>query len=1132
MKKILTAIFFFAYFPFFASADTIISSPISSNTTWSSAGGVYVINSGFSIASGTTLTIEPGTIIKSKITGMLGSGILGNLIARGTSELPIYFTSWSDDGVGGDTNGNGSSVGTPGAWQGLYFKQGSAGEFDYVNLSYAGNGGPYAYSYGHLIGIENDGGALNIQHSNIRDNYKNLFDWVIGSYRGGYGIYNKSGTLSVSDSVIDNSATGILIESGTTTVSNTIIKNNEGYGAGYGIYAFGPEPLTLINNTFSNNKRTAYVSASKEFIHGGNISNDKEKGFRISGYARDGSTLHSNDLPIILDDSGIIVKPNEIVTIAPGTIIKLGGMWRGGHISVQGILIARDTGDEKIYFTSLKDDSVGGDTNGDGNATVPGLKDWNAIFLEAGSKADFDNVTLRYSGYNYNGEYLTGVAAAIYQRGAEFSVSNSVFERNWGAAIFQDAGTTTINRSELANQQIGLWFRGGSAAISGSSFHDNGQAVWNQGSDSNPALAINAQNNWWGDSSGPYNTSTSTPTGTGDRISGNVIYIPFLTSWPPIEAPEINPVIIIPGIMGTELYNGDDLIWLDLSQTAADINDYFLTENLNLDNRGISLNNIQSGNTIKKMTALLIFNQNIFEGLQQNLEQNDYQENQNLFFFPYDWRLDLNETKNLLKQKIDEIKEQTGKNKVNVIAHSMGGLLVKDYLSSYGKESIDKLIFVGTPHLGAPKAAKVLLEGDRFSIPWLEEDRIKEIAENSPALHELLPNQTYFNEFQGYFRKYSLFGTNSLINYDETKNFFLNDKNKNPIMFQKAENFYSQNLDNFDFGGTETYNIAGCKTPTQAAYSFGILNDIGQTGYTSGDGTVPMVSADYINIPDTNKFYVKDGNHAELSSANGVRDLILDILNGNINTLENNVSNNSDFCNFKGKKLTWHSPVEIHIYSSEKHTGPIENNAIEYGVSGIDYDIIGHNKFIFLPTDNSQEYLVEAKGLEEGSFDLSISEVENGQNITTQIFNDVPVSITTTASFNVSDLVENNILELKKDGEITQIAASAVLEGDLALDLTPPETQITMTGKKYKEGEFKKEALINLMATDNDSGVLGTWYSINNNDFQKYTGPFIIEEEGLNNLRYYSVDKAGNNEEIKQKEIIIRKLDKYLRKLE
>ena len=78
--------------------------------------------------------------------------------------------------------------------------------------------------------------------------------------------------------------------------------------------------------------------------------------------------------------------------------------------------------------------------------------------------------------------------------------------------------------------------------------------------------------------------------------------------------------------------------------------------------------------------------------------------------------------------------------------------------------------------------------------------------------------------------------------------------------------------------------------------------------------------------------------------------------------------------------------------------------------------------------------------------------MENGQYLTTQVFNDVPITISTSANFAVSDLIENNILELKKDGEITQITASAVLEGDLALDLTPPEIQITLTGKKYKEG--------------------------------------------------------------------------------
>ena len=1012
----------------------------------------------------------------------------------------------------------------------MYFKQGSEGDFDYVNLSYSGHGGD---GFGDYVGIENDGGILNIRHSNIHNNYKIISNGAGGSMSAGNGILNKSGTLSVSDSVIDNNVVGIRVDSGTTTIFNNAIKNNvdsTGYSAGYGIYAYGLEPLTLLNNIFSGNRRTAYVDASKDFTHSNNTSNDQtNKGFEINGYITSNATLSGNDLPFII--GSLTVNTGGTLTLEPGAIIKMNDYYSSGAIYMQGgNLIARGTPEKKIYITSLKDDSAGGDTNGDGNATTPAPKNWSSIFLENGSKAEFDNVTVRYGGYNYCGEYLN-IAAAIYQRGAEFSASNSVFEHNSYTAIFQDAGTTTIAYSEFRNQNMGIWFRGGSINILQSSLHDNSDhVIYNQGSDSNPALVVDARHNWWGDPSGPHDISTTTPTGTGDRVSGDILYIPFLTE-PPGTEQRIDPVIIIPGIVGTELYNGDDLIWLDLWRLAYWVDDYFLTENLSLSNEGGSINNIQTGDIIKDK-EFLKYKTDIFGSLIQDITANNYQENQNLFLFPYDWRLDLDETKNLLNKKIEDIKLQTGKSKVNIIAHSMGGLLTKAYLNSYGKEDIGKLIFIGTPHLGAPKAGKILLEGDRLGIPWLEEDRIQEIAENSPALHELLPNQTYFNEFQGYFRKYKLFGDNPLMNYGETKDFFLNKKDKNSLMFQKAEDFYSQSLDDFNFSGIEAYNITGCKTSTQAAYSFDIFGEIGQTGYTSGDGTVPMVSADHITIPSQNKFYVKDGNHAELPSTNGVKDLILGILNDNTANLAGNISNNFSFCNFKGKKLTWHSPVEIHVYSGGSHTGPIENNAIEYGIPGIDYDVMSHNKFIFLPTDEGQEYRVEAKGLEEGSFDLSISEVENGQYLTTQIFNDVPVDTSSTVDFVVSDSIENNIIELENQGEKEEIAADTVLEGDLILDLIPPETEIILTGKKYKNGELKKGMEISFASTDEDSGILGMWYSLDGQNFIRYADAFTLDKKEMYKIYYFSVDKAGNNEEVKQKDIIIGKLDKYLRKLE
>ena len=53
-----------------------------------------------------------------------------------------------------------------------------------------------------------------------------------------------------------------------------------------------------------------------------------------------------------------------------------------------------------------------------------------------------------------------------------------------------------------------------------------------------------------------------------------------------------------------------------------------------------------------------------------------------------------------LKSIIDDLKEKSGKPKVNVIAHSMGGLVVRRYIQLFGEESIDKLIMIGTPNKG------------------------------------------------------------------------------------------------------------------------------------------------------------------------------------------------------------------------------------------------------------------------------------------------------------------------------------------------------------------------------------------------------------------------------------------------
>jgi len=353
-------------------------------------------------------------------------------------------------------------------------------------------------------------------------------------------------------------------------------------------------------------------------------------------------------------------------------------------------------------------------------------------------------------------------------------------------------------------------------------------------------------------------------------------------------------------------------------------------------------------------------------------------------------------------------------------------------------------------------------------------------------------------------------------------------------MFQIAGVFSDENYHDINLEGLDVYNIAGCKQSTQSAYKISGLGAITKVGYSSGDGTVPLVSADYINTSSPNKFYVKNGEHAELSSMDGVRELITEILNGESQVLSGNVSNSSSFCNFKGKTLNWRSPVEIHIYDQfSNHTGPIENNAIEYNVPGIDYEIIGHEKFIFLPTDEGQLYRVEARGTDNGTFDLLISENENGSVLETSVFNDIPVDTNTQIQFEISNVSEDNVIGIKVgEGEPILVETNSILNSEESGDVIPPETRIVLTGKEYKDGEFKKEVEVGLNVTDDNSGVLETRYSLDAQNFFQYTDAFTLGAEGVYNVYYYSIDRAGNNEEIKSAEIIIGKLSKYLRKLE
>lgn len=98
------------------TAPLVLSGTISSNTHWR-GWKLYHVTGDLTVASGVTLTIEPGAVVKFDAGRSLTVAGGATLDAQGTRAQPIVFTSIKDDGHGGDTNGDGDKTQPqPGDW--------------------------------------------------------------------------------------------------------------------------------------------------------------------------------------------------------------------------------------------------------------------------------------------------------------------------------------------------------------------------------------------------------------------------------------------------------------------------------------------------------------------------------------------------------------------------------------------------------------------------------------------------------------------------------------------------------------------------------------------------------------------------------------------------------------------------------------------------------------------------------------------------------------------------------------------------------------------------------------------------------------------------------------------------------
>jgi pimeloyl-ACP methyl ester carboxylesterase len=123
-----------------------------------------------------------------------------------------------------------------------------------------------------------------------------------------------------------------------------------------------------------------------------------------------------------------------------------------------------------------------------------------------------------------------------------------------------------------------------------------------------------------------------------------------------------------------------------------------------------------------------------------------------LFPFPYDWRSSYDADLETLYTYIQNIRRLHGDAKVDVVAHSAGGLLLRAYVLKYGAEDINHVVTVGSPWWGAPKTLYRMLTGIFFELGGVKDivdtinhSFVKRSLATFPGSYELLPSDYYLN---------------------------------------------------------------------------------------------------------------------------------------------------------------------------------------------------------------------------------------------------------------------------------------------------------------------------------------------------------------------------------------------------
>lgn len=236
---------------------------------------------------------------------------------------------------------------------------------------------------------------------------------------------------------------------------------------------------------------------------------------------------------------------------------------------------------------------------------------------------------------------------------------------------------------------------------------------------------------------------------------------------------------------------------------------------------------------------------NNYDGLKSSLINAGYSytEGRKLYTFAYDWRKPLD----VLADRLDAYIETNipSDEKVDLVGHSMGGLVARAYAQKHGVSRINKIAEIGSPNLGSAEAYSIwegatLLDDTWWTKLALEltthfganpgESKIQTIQRVAPSIKDLLPTTPFLSQ------------NDSLIPWSE-----MNQKNTNLAELNQDISLINPLLKVFYSKDKQTKSTINVIAPSTDELAAGMWVDGKPTNnpfsFVDGDGTVTESSA-------------------------------------------------------------------------------------------------------------------------------------------------------------------------------------------------------------------------------------------------------------------------------------------------